>query len=343
MCAHHSCAPCQSHSLQAFIFVHLRSWPATCYIPPTKFDRVVSPCAPKGRRMILKKAARPQKSRGRRMSLAEHIEPLETDAGWSAYLHLRFVEGEGMTRLGARRHFGPLLVQRPFYPEGAPCHVYVLHPPGGIVAGDRLELDIHLEPGSHALLTMPGASKFYRSIGPTARLAQHFHLQAGSTLEWLPQDSIFFNGARASLDNRFTLEPGAKLLAWETLCLGRPVMNERFEQGAIDSRLCIELPGEPGLHERLRIAGGQLAKVADHPLVATFCAYPATPLVLEQVRAQLDALDIPAGATLLGSLLVIRLLDHDNQHLQQTLQRLWYVLRPAVLGLAACPPRIWAT
>ncbi|WP_429414419.1 urease accessory protein UreD [Pseudomonas plecoglossicida] len=277
------------------------------------------------------------------MSLALQVDKSEMDAGWSAHLQLRFVEREGVTRLGARRHFGPLLVQRPFYPEGAPCHVYVLHPPGGIVAGDRLELDIHLEPGSHALLTMPGASKFYRSIGPTAYLVQRFHLQAGSTLEWLPQDSIFFSGARASLDSRFTLEPGARLLAWETLCLGRPVMNERFDQGALDSRLHIELPDEPGLHERLRISGGQLAKLAGHPLSATFCAAPANPAVLEQARALLDDLDTPAGATLLGSLLVIRLLDHDNQHLQRTLQRLWHVLRPAVLGLPACPPRIWAT
>lgn len=277
------------------------------------------------------------------MTLAQHIEQAEQDAGWSAYLQLRFVQRDGVTRLGARRHFGPLLVQRPFYPEGAPCHVYVLHPPGGIVAGDRLELDIHLASGSHALLTMPGASKFYRSIGPTARLTQRFHLQAGSTLEWLPQDSIFFDGARATLDSRFTLEPGARLLAWETLCLGRPVMNERFAHGALDSRLCIELADDPGLHERLRISGGQLGKVAGHPLLATFCAAPAGPALLEQVRVVLDALPIPAGATLLGSLLVIRLLDHDNQHLQQTLQRLWHLLRPAVLGLPACPPRIWAT
>jgi len=277
------------------------------------------------------------------MSLAEQIEQQQDDAGWSAHLQLRFVRRDDVTRLGARRHFGPLLVQRPFYPEGAPCHVYVLHPPGGIVAGDRLDLDIHLEPGSHALLTMPGASKFYRSIGPTARLTQRFQLAAGSTLEWLPQDSIFFSGARASLDSRFTLEPGARLLAWETLCLGRPVMNERFEQGALDSRLHIELPDEVGLHERLRIEGGRLDKLGGHPLLATFCAAPADQAVLEQVRPLLDELANPAGATLLGSLLVIRVLDHDNQHLQRTLQRLWHVLRPAVLGLPACPPRIWAT
>ncbi|HDS1818829.1 TPA: urease accessory protein UreD [Pseudomonas putida] len=277
------------------------------------------------------------------MSLAEQIEQQQDDAGWSAHLQLRFIQRDRVTRLGARRHFGPLLVQRPFYPEGAPCHVYVLHPPGGIVAGDRLELDIHLEPGSHALLTMPGASKFYRSIGPTARLAQRFHLAADSTLEWLPQDSIFFAGARASLDSRFTLAPGARLLAWETLCLGRPVMNERFDLGALDSRLHIELPDDPGLYERLRIEGGQLAKLAGHPLVATFCATPADAALLDDIRGLLDELDNPAGATLIGSLLVIRLLDHDNQHLQHTLQRLWHVLRPAVLGLPACPPRIWAT
>ncbi|MFV3292306.1 urease accessory protein UreD [Pseudomonas sp. NY11955] len=277
------------------------------------------------------------------MSLAEQIEQQPDAAGWSAHLQLRFVQRGDVTRLGAWKHFGPLLVQRPFYPEGAPCHVYVLHPPGGIVAGDRLELDIHLEPGSHALLTMPGASKFYRSIGPTARLAQRFHLAAGSTLEWLPQDSIFFSGARASLASRFNLEPGARLLAWETLCLGRPVMHERFDHGALDSLLHIELPDEVGLHERLRIDGGHLDKLGGHPLLATFCAAPADQSVLEQVRPLLDALGNPAGATLLGSLLVIRVLDHDNQHLQRTLQRLWHVLRPAILGLPACPPRIWAT
>ncbi|RCL23256.1 urease accessory protein [Pseudomonas sp. AFG_SD02_1510_Pfu_092] len=277
------------------------------------------------------------------MSLAEQIEPQQDDSGWSAQLQLRFVRRDAVTRLGAWRHFGPLLVQRPFYPEGAPCHVYVLHPPGGVVAGDRLALDVQLEPGSHALLTMPGASKFYRSIGPTARLTQRFHLAAGSTLEWLPQDSIFFSGARVSLASHFTLEPGARLLAWETLCLGRPVMNERFDHGALDSRLHIELPDQVGLHERLRLAGGQLDKLGGHPLLATFCAAPADQAVLEQVRALLDELANPAGATLLGSLLVIRVLDHDNQHLQRTLQRLWHLLRPAVLGLPACPPRIWAT
>ncbi|PWB32375.1 urease accessory protein [Pseudomonas sp. SDI] len=277
------------------------------------------------------------------MTLPEPRDPNLADAGWNAELHLRFIAGESKTRIGARRHFGPLLVQRPFYPEGAACHVYLLHPPGGVVGGDRLALDIHLDPGSHALLTMPGATKFYRSAGLTSVLNQHFHLAEGSTLEWLPPGSICFPGARVALHSRFSLAPGARLLAWETLCLGRPVMGERFSHGALDSRLQIDLSGDLGLHERLRIAGGHLEKLAGYPLQATFCAAPASPELLDQVRELLAELPAPAGATLLGPLLVVRLLDHDNQRLQTTLQRIWHCLRPAVIGLAPCPPRIWAT
>lgn len=277
------------------------------------------------------------------MSLPELLTPADDAAGWSAELKLRFVQRGGRTCIGARRHFGPLLVQRPFYPEGAPCHVYVLHPPGGVVGGDRLTLDVTLDPGTHALLTMPGATKFYRSAGPVSVLKQHFHLAEGSTLEWLPHGNICFPGARTRLENRFSVALGARLLAWETLCLGRPVMGETFSHGAVDSRLQIDMPDDPGLHERLRVDGDSLHKLAGYPLQATFCAAPATPELLEQTRTLIEHLAVPAGATLLGHLLVVRLLDHDNQRLQSTLLRLWCALRPAILGLAPCPPRIWAT
>src|SRR5690606_30424398 len=117
---------------------------------------------------------------------------IEPDDGWRAELALRFELRGPRTVLAGRRHYGPLRVQRPFYPEGAPCHTYVLHPPGGVVGGDRLHMDIRLEPGSHALLTMPGATKFYRSAGATSLLQQHFHVGEDAVLEWLPQDNILF-------------------------------------------------------------------------------------------------------------------------------------------------------
>lgn len=266
------------------------------------------------------------------------------DDGWRAQLALRFRPRGARTELTGRRHFGPLTVQRPFFPEGAPAHIYLLHPPGGVVGGDRLHLDVRLEEGSHALLTMPGATKFYRSAGPTAYLEQHFHVAAGATLEWLPQDGILFPGARLRLESRFHLAPGARLLAWETLCLGRPVMGEAFDSGRLDSLLAVERGGDPLLHERLRLDCGRLDKLAGLPLLATFLVAPGSAALLELAREQLAGLPQPAGATLLDDyLLVIRLLDADNQRLQATLQRLWHALRPAVTGLAPCPPRIWAT
>lgn len=266
------------------------------------------------------------------------------DDGWRAHLALRFQTRGPRTELTGRRHFGPLTVQRPFFPEGAPVHIYLLHPPGGVVGGDRLQLDVHLDSGSHALLTMPGATKFYRSAGPTSLLEQHFHVAAGATLEWLPQDGILFPGARLRLESRFHLQPGARLLAWETLCLGRPVMGEVFDSGRLDSLLAVEQSGVPLLHERLRLDGGRLDKLACRPLLATFLVAPGSETLLELAREQLAGLPQLAGATLLDDyLLVIRLLDDDNQRLQATLQRLWHALRPAVTGLPPCPPRIWAT
>lgn len=266
-----------------------------------------------------------------------------TDAGWKAALRLRFSPRQGRTVLSERRHVGPLTVQRPFYPEGAPCHLYVLHPPGGVVGGDGLSLEVHADTQSHALLTMPGATKFYRSAGPVSRVVQQFHVAKDAFLEWLPQDSIFFPGACVALDSTFALSSGARLFAWETLCFGRPVMGETFSHGHLDSRVTLSLDGMPLLCERLRLRGGDAARLAHHPLLATCFVYPATADILALARTVLADLTTPAGATLVDGLLVVRLLEHDNQRLQATLHQLWHALRPAIAGCPPCPPRIWAT
>ena len=157
--------------------------------------------------------------------------------GWQASLALQFCHTPEKTLLHSAHHVGPLTVQRPFYPEGETCHLYLLHPPGGVVGGDRLDITVRLDAKSHALITMPGASKFYRSSGPQARLHQHFYLDEGSTLEWLPQDTIIFPGANAALRSIFHLKASSTLLAWELYCLGRPVINEIFSHGTLESRL----------------------------------------------------------------------------------------------------------
>ena len=170
--------------------------------------------------------------------------------GWQASLALQFCHTPEKTLLYSAHHVGPLTVQRPFYPEGETCHLYLLHPPGGIVGGDTLDISVRLDAKSHALITMPGASKFYRSSGPQARLSQHFYLEEDSTLEWLPQDTIIFPGANAALRSVFHLKASSTLLAWELYCLGRPVIAETFSHGTLESRLEIWVEDEPRLIER---------------------------------------------------------------------------------------------
>ncbi|WP_337017787.1 urease accessory protein UreD [Leclercia sp. AS011] len=267
----------------------------------------------------------------------------KTAKGWQASLALRFCHTPEKTLLHAARHVGPLTVQRPFYPEEETCHLYLLHPPGGIVGGDELTIDVHLEAHSHALITMPGASKFYRSTGALARLDQHFTLDEHATLEWLPQDTIFFPGANATLRSVFHLQRSSTLLAWELFCLGRPVIGETFSHGRIESRLEVWLEGEPLLIERQHLADGDLTPVAEHPWIGTLLFYPASETLLEEAREALAALEHFAGATLTDGLLSVRFLAHDNLICQQAMREIWQRLRLPLTAKAPCPPRIWHT
>ncbi len=274
----------------------------------------------------------------------EHLRADSGRQGWQARLDLRYAaDPSGRTLLTHRRHEGPMLVQRPFHPEGPVCHTYLLHPPGGVVGGDWLDLRVVVGPKAHALLTMPGATKFYRSAGEQALLSQHFHVDDGAVLEWLPQDNIFFAGARVGMRTHFELSGSARLLAWESQCLGRPVLGEAFERGSLRARLSVSWEGRMLLHEVLNVSSPDRFGLGGFPLSATLLAWPADDALLEQVRSLLEGLQRPAGATRLDRLLVLRLLDDDNQRLQQNLQRAWRTLRPLLLERAPCMPRIWAT
>src|ERR1044072_1784713 len=145
---------------------------------------------------------------------------LEPVTGWQAELRLRFAvpPSQTRTRLAERSHRGPLVVQRPFYPEGDPCHVYLVHPPGGVVGGDELRFDVQVDAGAHALITTPAATKFYRCKSPTLQ-AQELRA-AGASLEWLPQENIFHRGALTHTATRVHLDAATKFIGWEIACPG---------------------------------------------------------------------------------------------------------------------------
>ena len=147
---------------------------------------------------------------------------------WEAALALEFAARDGATRLTGCRHRGPLRVQKALYPEGAAvCQTIILHPPAGIAGGDRLQISAALAAGTHAQITTPGAGKWYRSGGPEASQELDFALGRDAVLEWLPQETIIFDGAKAHMATRIRLDADSRYLGWEILCLGRRAAARR--------------------------------------------------------------------------------------------------------------------
>jgi urease accessory protein len=278
-------------------------------------------------------------------AVVSHAVIRSASSGWRAELDLRFARRRGRTVIATRRQSGPLTVQRAFYPEPeGVCHTYLLHPPAGIVGGDELAMSFDLESGAHALVTTPAATRWYFSRGQEARARQHATLAGGATLEWLPQETLLFDGAHARLETRIDLAATARFCGWEILGLGRPACGETFRNGRIDFRFELFRDGRPLLLERLRGGAGGLAGMREHAACATLLATPAGAPALEAAREALaDAPDVLAGATLIGDLLIGRGLAARCEPLTHTFMKLWSALRPLVLGYAAVPPRIWQT
>jgi len=265
--------------------------------------------------------------------------------GWQAKLELGFAHQHSKTVLAHRRHVGPLTVQRPFYPEGGVCHVYLLHPPGGVVAGDCLTINIKAGTDSAALVTTPAAGKFYRSDGKLARQQVSLTVSSNATLEWLPQETIIYEGARVASEMRLDLAAGARYIGWEILVLGRPAATEGFTRGEAGMNWEIFRSGELFYRERLKIDAQAFAAnwgLNGHSACGTLFACPVTAVQLEVVQ-QLIGESAGRGVTLINDMLICRALDNRADRLRDFFQHVWRTLRPDVVERDACAPRIWAT
>lgn len=271
---------------------------------------------------------------------------------WEAEIELGFCQRDGGTLLTRRRHRGPLRVQKALYPEGPQvCQAILLHPPSGIAGGDRLHVAIDVAAKARAQITTPGAGKWYRSAGAEAAQTLNFTVADGAVLEWLPQESIVFDGACARMQTRVELAGDAHYIGSEILCLGRSAAGERFTRGqvALDTRLVRD--GRPLWIERGRFAGddallsspaGWAGASVNGTLLATSDGADVAAL-LAACRGVAPADGAAHALTALPGLIVARYLGHNGEAARLWLAALWQVLRPALLGRPALPPRIWNT
>ena len=273
---------------------------------------------------------------------------------WHAQLALNYHKQDKKTALHFT-HDGPLRILKSLYPEGPGiCHNVLVHPPGGLVGGDVLDIAVQVGEGAHALITTPGATRFYKSNGQAALQHTQVRLDAGARLEWLPLESIAYNACDASNHLQFELAEGAQLLTWDVTALGLPLAGQPFEAGRFTQHM--EWPGhflERGVinaQDHLLLDGalgfsgkrcmGSLIFASGTPLVRT-----QREALLESTHALLQA--APAG-TICGvtspnaNMLVLRGLAPVVEPLMQLWKTVWAHWRSELLGLQGTTPRIWS-
>jgi urease accessory protein len=282
------------------------------------------------------------------------IKGSQAQERWSAKLHLRFAHRETRTVLVERRHSGPLTVQKALYPEGQQvCHAVIVHPPGGVAAGDDLAFEIELEANSRAVVTTPAAAKWYKALGRPCRQQVTIRLAQGSSLDWLPQENIFFNATQVESAFRLQIEPGATAIGWEIAVLGRQASGEQWIEGSLHCTTSVQrTDGLLLWFERLAFGACDAVRKAPQGLFGynVFGTLWAVGSDCMATRAEDLAAVLPfkaglrAGATCLpNGMLLIRGLADAVEPLQQLMIDCWLHLRPQVHGLPAQRLRLWAT
>lgn len=272
--------------------------------------------------------------------------------GWDARLSLAYERRDGRSVLVRRQQAGPLAVQKTLYPEGQEvCHSILLHPPGGVAGGDSLNIDLHLEAGSHVLVTTPGAGKWYKANnGRQARQTLHIRAAARAVVEWLPQENIVFDGAEVDWQTKVELEQDAIWLGWEITCLGRTARGEFFSSGVLANAVSVRRDGCWLWHEQAHLTGSSTilnnpVGLGGKPVFGTLLATgrDAPNSLLEACRAIISPAGVQTGITLLPGVLAARCLASDAEAAREWLTRVWAQIRLYYAGREAVQPRIWST
>jgi len=280
-----------------------------------------------------------------------------TAATWRARLELAVRLDDNRRCVVHAAHEGPLRTLKTLYPEGdGIAHQVLVHPPGGIVGGDRLDVTLELQPLAHAVLTTPGATRFYRSAGGTGAQHVHARLGSGARLEWLPLESIAHSGCIARNHAQFELASDAEMIGWDLLALGLPAAGEAFKAGRFAQHL--ELPGVWLERGTIDSADARLLQsplgLAGRSALLTLWFAAGRALASAQIDALLeaarecmqahDAADVQAGVTALHQrVIVLRALAHRVEPAMALVQAVRAAWRGTAWRLAPTAPRVWRT
>ena len=296
------------------------------------------------------------------IDLASETDFSHTQHSWPAHLQLELIKNHRGTRLTRNRHQGPLYVQKPFYPEGQDCaHIYLLHPPGGLVSGDRLELAVKVSEGANALVTTPGATRIYKARPDLSLQQQQTYLQVqqNSVLEWFPMEVIVYPGASAKVQTTVDLGVDSRFVGWEINCFGLPASDENFLTGNFYQTYRIEQDGLPIFIDKIQFNANNQAFYTGHaglqsqPVSGFFIAGPfltgpflnSTAALIAELRQEVETIGLQANLAIsqINNFLIVRYLGVSAFSCRQGFAKLWKLLRPVLINREACEPRIWLT
>lgn len=276
---------------------------------------------------------------------------------WFARLELDFVAAEKRTILKHRKHTGPVRVQKMLWPEKTGvCHAIIVHPPAGIAGGDHLSFNMQASQAAHALVTTPGAGKWYKTNQKQAFQHIEITVKDSAIFEWLPQETMLFNGACANSSTKIMLDQSASFIGWDMLVLGRQACAEQFSQGSYQSSLQLYRDDKLLVTDRLSFSGndrflssclgmhGQ-AVMGSLWAVAPPAQRNSTTLEaqIDQIRELMMRMQVNVRLTLLDDVITARYLGNDVRHCHDAFAAIRAKLRRYWFDLDEEFPRIWRT
>lgn len=255
------------------------------------------------------------------------------------------VAAPGGARIAHLHQKTPLRVLCPHAEPGDLFTAALVTTSGGLAGGDRLVVDVELGSGARAVVASQAAEKVYRSTGDDTKFDVALKIERDAWLEWLPQETILFDGARLRRRLRVEIVSGGRWLACNSFVLGRRARGEVFTHGLFHDRWDVFVDGRLVWADAFRLDD---PKIVDHPAGLAGAAAVGTVVYVGPEAEAATALmreaaeTLPkAGATKIGGLALLRILEADPALLRKTLAQVIGRLRSEIAGLPALVPRLW--